>query len=115
MIDVSKGNKSLEEAIARTLSFQNIHRINSNFMDIDKKYDLGKILKKPYKNRNESLYEQINRLFESRHAMIHKIEIAKDYGTESLKKDITDVQVAFKRVYEFICEQNGWIAEKIIF
>ena len=62
MIDISNGNKSLEEALARTLSFQNIEKINSNFMAIDKKYDLGRVLKKPYKNRKESLYEQINRL-----------------------------------------------------
>lgn len=114
LIDISNGNKSLEEALARTLSFQNIEKINSNFMAIDKKYDLGRVLKKPYKNRKESLYEQINRLFECRHAMIHKTEINIDYGTESLKKDITDIKVAFKRAYEFICEQNGWIPENII-
>lgn len=113
LLDISEGKKTLEEAYARTLSFQNIHKINSHFIALNKKYDLGKPLKQPYHGRKESLYEQINRLFECRHAMIHNTEINLDYGTNELKKDIEDIKTAFIRVYKFICNQNGWLAEEV--
>lgn len=114
LLEINEGKKSLEEAYARTLSFQNIHKITSHFLALDKKLDIGVPLKQPYHRRKESLYEQINRLFESRHAMIHRTEMNLDYNTDKLTKDIKDIKIALTRVYNYICEHYGWTAEYIV-
>lgn len=114
MVDISNGVKSVEEVYARTLSFQNIHKINYHFMSLNRKLDISKPLKEPYNRRKESLFLQIDRLFECRHSMIHKTEMNLNYSSSELQKDIKDIKTAFTRVYKFICKQYGWIPEEII-
>lgn len=114
LIDISDGRKTIEEVYARSLSFQNIHKISASFFKLDKKYDLGVPLKKPYKRRKESLFEQIDRLFEQRHALIHRNSINIEYSTKDLEKDIEDIKMAFVKVYDYICDRNDWEPEHIV-
>lgn len=113
MVDISEGRKTVEEVYARTLSFQNIGKVTSNFKQLNSKLDISKPLKEPYNKRQENLYDQINKIFERRHGMIHRMEIDVSYSTEKLKKDIKDVKVALKRVYLYICNQYKWEAEEV--
>lgn len=48
MVDISEGMKTVEEVYARTLSFQNIKKITSNFKTLNSKLDMSKPLKEPY-------------------------------------------------------------------
>lgn len=113
LADISEGKETVEEVFSRTLSFQNIEKVVSNFKTLDSKLDIGKPLKEPYKRRKETLYEQINSIFERRHRMIHRIEIDINYTSKKLKKDINDIKVALKRVYIYICNQYGWEVEEV--
>ena len=114
MVDISERRKNVEEVYARTLSFQNIGKVTSNFKALNSKLDISKPLKEPYHRRKESLYDQINRIFERRHGMIHRMEIDISYSAKELEKDIKDVKVALKRVYLYICNQYNWKAKEII-
>lgn len=114
MVDISEGRKTVEEVYARTLSFQNIKKVTSNFKTLNSKLDISKPLKEPYHKRKESLYEQMDKILERRHGMIHRMEIDRNYSTQELEKDIKDVKVALKRVYLYICEQYNWEPEEII-
>ena len=60
------------------------------------------------------MYEQIDKILERRHGMIHRMEIDINYSTQELEKDIEDVKVALKRVYLYVCEQYNWEPEKVI-
>jgi len=68
----------------------------------------------PYYKRKETLYEQMDKILERRHGMIHRMEIDVNYSTQELEKDIKDVKVALKRVYLYICKQYNWKPEEII-
>lgn len=114
MVDISERRKSVEEVYSRTLSFQNIGKVTSNFKALNSKLDISKPLKEPYHKRKESLYDQINKIFERRHNIIHRMEIDTSYSAKELEKDIKDVKVALKRVYSYICNQYNWKAEEII-
>lgn len=108
LVDISNGDKTVEEVFARTLSFQNIHNICYNFHDLNSKLDLGQALKSPYRNRKKNLYEQIDEILERRHGLIHRLEIDYDYRTYNLQGDIDDVIIAIKRTYCYICNSYGW-------
>lgn len=114
MVDISEGMKTVEEVYARILSFQNIKKITSNFKILNSKLDISKPLKVPYYKRKETLYEQMDKILERRHGMIHRMEIDVNYSTQELEKDIKDVKVALKRVYLYICKQYNWKPEEII-
>jgi hypothetical protein len=108
LLDISKGNISVEEAYARTLSFQNIQKINSNFITLDSKLDISSVLKKPYKKRKINLYDRLNLILERRHGIIHRLQLDLSYNSESIQKDIDDVKASIIIVYEFICNKYGW-------
>lgn len=112
--EISNRTKSIEEACASTLSFQNIHKIVQHFSLLDSKLDLGTPLKRPYHRRKETFYQQIDNILERRHGMIHHMEFDCAYNTEKLLKDIADVKIAFRRVYEYICQRYGWKPEDVL-
>lgn len=114
LVEISRNEKSVEEAFARTLSFQNINKIASHFRDLDKKLDLTAPLKKPYHNRKKTLFESLDTIFERRHGMVHRKEVDPYYDSDMLKRDIEDVKVSIERVYAYICEQNGWVPQEIL-
>ncbi len=114
LIDINSGNKSLEEAYSRTLSFQNIQAIVRNFKDLDPKLDVGAPLKRPYHKRKENLYEQINRIFERRHRMVHHIDLDSNYNNQVLARDINDIKTAIKRVYLYLCDKYEWSHQEIL-
>lgn len=113
MVDISNGEKTVEEVFASTLSFQNIHKICFNFHALDNRLDIGQALKKPYHNRKKNLYEQVNDILGRRHGVIHRLEIDNSYCTENLQKDIQDVTIAIKRVYCYLCEYYEWEEQEL--
>lgn len=112
--DISQGNISVEEAYARTLSFQNIQKINSSFITLDSKLDISSVLKKPYKKRKVNLYDRLNLILEHRHSIIHRLQLDLDYDSESIQKDIDDIKVSIIKVYEFICSKYDWEIENVM-
>lgn len=108
LIEISEGKKTIEEAYARMLSFQNIQKIVMNFKNLDNRLDIGSPLKKPYHGRKKSLYDQIDEIFERRHKMIHRMDVDCNYTSELLSKDIDDIKVALTRIYQYLCKQYSW-------
>lgn len=108
MEKVCEGKMPIEEAIARTMSFQNIDKIINNFSIIDHNMDLKSCLLKPYKRRKENLYNTLNRVLEQRHYFIHSKLVKYKYDLKDFEKDINLVEEAFKRVYRHIVKYYKW-------
>ena len=53
---ISEQILSIEEAVSRSKSFQNINKIATNFRDLDRKVDIKGVLLEPYRRRKETLY-----------------------------------------------------------
>lgn len=98
----------IEEAIARSMSFQNIDKILNNFTLIDSKLILKSCLQKPYHKRKESLYQALNRILEQRHSFIHSKLVTYKYDLDDFENDVKIVEVALKRVYKFIVQHYNW-------
>lgn len=108
MEDFYKGKMTLEELYARSLSFQNINKINHNFKKIDDKLDIGSSLKKPYHNRKQSLYVEIDEIFNTRHGFIHHLETSDELKPERMIQYIQDVKQSMLRVYLYLCDFYSW-------
>ena len=108
LVYVSQGEMKLEEAVTKSMSFQNIGKISTYFRELDKKYDIHGTLKKPYRRRKESLYEAIDRVFNQRHQLIHQALLSTDYNYQKAKRDAEDTNTIVTRVYEMIISENKW-------
>lgn len=107
LIDVDAGKKTIDEVYARTLSFQNIHKIHNSFCELDK-IDIKGILSKPYHRRKQSLFEQMDEVFERRHGLVHRVIFDNDFDSSELTKTTKDMEAAIGRVYKGICDKYGW-------
>jgi hypothetical protein len=108
LLSISKGELTVEMAITKTMSFQNINKINSYFRDLDNNLDISGTLKNPFRRRKKSLFDSINNIFEQRHLLIHQNTVSSDYTTDRIIKDINDVKEAIKRVYKKIITTYDW-------
>ena len=112
LFQVSEKRLSVEEAVALSKSFQNIHKIHSYFSEIDKRIDIYGILSKPYHGRKETLYETIDRVLEHRHSLVHRMNIDINYKKADILRDVASVEVALTKVYHHICSVYGWEYDK---
>ena len=108
LLSISNNEMSVETAITKTMSFQNINKINSYFRDLDTRLDISGTLKRPYRRRRKSLYDTLNEIFERRHLLIHRNIVTANYTTDEVIKDIENVRVAIKRVYKKIIDTYSW-------
>ncbi len=108
LFEVSNNNICVEEAIALSKSFQNIHKAHSYFGEINKRIDIKGTLSKPYHGRKENLFLTIDRVLEHRHSLVHRMDVDIQYKIEEVKKDIKSVAVALDKIYEHICLVYGW-------
>ena len=108
LFQVSEKKASIEQAVAFSKSFQNIHKINTHFKELDSRIDIYGILSKPYRNRKETLFQTINRVLEHRHALVHRLNVEMQYKQQEALKDIQSIEMAFDNIYEHICSVNNW-------
>jgi hypothetical protein len=108
LASVSQGEVTIEEAIARPMSFQNLDRIVTQYRDIDPGLDLSGPLKRPYRRRRVTLYQSIGDCLERRHAFIHRLEMRYRYTDDVRKRDFDDVSVGVRRVYDYLIGRYSW-------
>lgn len=108
LLDVSSQKITIEEAVALSFSFQNIHKINSTFQTLDKNIKIHATLSKPYRRRRENLFNTLDRILEHRHALVHRLSIDVDYSKEDIQKDVRSVETALKKVYQHLCDVYDW-------
>ena len=111
LLSISNNILTVEMAAAKTMSFQNIHKICAYFRDLDTKLDLAGTLKKPYKRRKKSLFDVLNNIFEQRHLLIHRNIMMIDYSRENAMKDLEDIRAAIERIYKKIIDTYNWHEE----
>ena len=63
IIDIGDGKVFSEEALSKSLSFQNIKKICEYFKKLEPNFDLYSILIKPYGRRRENFYQIFDRVF----------------------------------------------------
>ncbi len=111
-IEMAERDTSFEDAICSRMSFQNINSICNNFKSLDKHLDLRAALQKPYRRQRETLFHTVDRIFNDRHALIHRSRLSPFYTERQVEKDIKTVEAAIVRVYKIICQNYVWPYER---
>jgi len=108
LFSISERVMSVEAAVSRRKSFQNMNRINENFRDLDKNLDIHGILSKPFRKQKDSLFKSMEDLIEKRHRLVHISEIRSDYTKDKLLSDIIKIKVTIERSYHHFVDIYNW-------
>jgi len=97
---IAASEVSVEQAVADIFSFQRPSKIAGNFRFIDSKIDIAGVLKKPYKHRKKSLYDQIEEFVNNRNEFVHSGCMNTNLTDEKLQTFIKDIEAAVERCYQ---------------
>lgn len=112
LVQISLGNLSVEDALAKWMNFQDLSKIGKNFKLVDKQIDVLSVLRKPYGNRKETIYLTIERLIRQRHEFIHRAQSNLQYTPKDALRDLKLIKVSVTRTYEYLVVKNNWINDK---
>lgn len=107
---IDRGEMTVPEAVAKWMSFQDLNKINNAYKELNPKYDIHGVLKRPYGKYKASFWDALDRLIRQRHELIHQAELSTDYTPDRLRRDIDFVYKALWRVYQELIKLNGWQA-----
>ncbi|MBL7128650.1 MAG: hypothetical protein ISS16_06660 [Ignavibacteria bacterium] len=108
LIKVGNIEMSLEEAITKGMTFQNIDKIINHFKELDDKLKLDSFLKRPYRNRNQDHYLFLSKIFNQRHEIIHHHRIIPSYTKIEVLLDIRHSKTIFKRIHNYLITKYKW-------
>ncbi len=106
--DLAMGRTTAVEALAQSISFQNMRSISESFKDIDMRFDLAKVLKTRYKKSTKSLYKHLEELFQHRHQIIHRASLESGYLINNVDADVKKIELGVKKVYSHLIKVLGW-------
>lgn len=99
---ISDGMTTVEEKICETLPFQRISAVCRHFEALDPKLDIAGPLRKPYRKRRVSFFDQLEGIVLSRHNFIHRAILDRSITDERMDGLIRDLDVALTRIYRRI-------------
>ena len=105
---IDRGEMTVAEAVAKWMSFQDMQKVSLVYKDLNPKYDIHGILRKPYGRYKYSFWEHLNHLITQRHELIHRAEISAEYTPLHLKRDLDLTWKALWRVYQELIRIHEW-------
>lgn len=111
IVSISMGEMTVEEAIAKSHSFQDMKRISEIYKNLNPKIDIYGILNKPYRRRKETTYKTFERLIQQRHDLIHKAKVNSRYNLQLALKDVRTVHLGIERIYRTLIGLFNWNKE----
>jgi hypothetical protein len=99
---------SIEAAVTRRMSFQNLDTVAANFRKIEPSLDLLGCLERPYLRRRVSLRDSLQALIVRRHVIIHEATIVPTFTTEEIRRSVSDLEVAVGRVFKNLAKKKRW-------
>ena len=105
---VSK-ESSIEEAVSRSRSFQNVDKILAAFKEVEPRMDFLALLAKPFSGRKSQASVWLRSLFERRHSLIHDGALDAAYTPEIFKVDVKKANALVRRVYRGVCHHHKWV------
>lgn len=112
LIRISNHEISVEEALAESMSFQRIASACKNIASIDTALNIAGVLRKPYRRRLKSFFDQLTELVEIRHKFVHRAELDRSLRYSSVEQILFDLDVAITRVQRRIFQEYDWPYEK---
>lgn len=105
---VDRGDLTVPEAVAKWMSFQDMQKISSAYRELDSKYDIHGVLRRPYGKHKLSFWDMLNGLIAHRHDLIHRAELSTEYTPVKLQRDLELTWKALWRVYQELVKVHSW-------
>jgi len=105
---VVTGEISIEQAIVRKLSFQDLRKLAAAFKVLDQRLDMLAPLKRPFRRRKKSLFDSLNQMVVRRNSLIHANTIDPKYDAARANGDVENIEVALLRIYQSIVSLYKW-------
>ena len=102
------GELSVEEAVAKWKSFQDLKKISDSFSELSRSCDISSCLRKPMGNNMKMPYDVINVLIEQRHALIHQATLKIEFKLSDLLTNLEVVWLSVENVYEHLKKVHDW-------
>jgi hypothetical protein len=112
LVQISKGDLSVEKAFADSMSFARISVVCTQFKTLDKQLDFTAVLKKPYRRRKKNLFDSLEEITEIRNTIIHEASNPIILDDDYIKDSINMLHDSIDRCYDHLTKQKGWAYEK---
>jgi hypothetical protein len=109
---ISRGDISLEQAFAQSLSFQDLDVVSKSFAELDRRIDIFGWLSKPHRRRKVTLFMSLKEMVSLRHNLIHKADIYSTTSDAMITRFSQDMEISVTRIYKNITNQYRWSYEK---
>lgn len=96
---IASNTKTMEQALSECFSFQRPSVIGENFRLLDSKLNLAATMRKPFKRRRVTLFDQIEALVDGRNAFVHAGEMDLFLYDREIEKVLDDIVEAVDRCY----------------
>lgn len=106
---VIRQETTIEELLAQALSFQRPSIIDKNFKTINVELDITGTLKKPYRGRKKSLFDEIDNLVDERNLIAHTASRTQYLTDSNIKRIINDFEEAGDRIYKTLAANYNFI------
>ena len=108
LLQVSEGTMTIEMAVSRTLSFQNIDAICRHFKDLDRRIHIKSALDGKRPRSKEVTSQVMARVINARHRFVHENAIDRRYTRAKARKDCQAIRLGITRVHEHLSTVYGW-------
>lgn len=112
LLRVSRGEWSIEDAVASGLSFHGPVASLRQFRGLDPKLNLTKALERPYRRRKRSLLSSLEDFVKKRDELVHRGQTDPALDDPDVRTIILDLQEAVTRSQKEMCRHYGWQYEK---
>lgn len=112
LVQISKGQLTVEEGFADSISFARISMVCSHFKALDKKYDFASVLRKPYRKRKKGLFDTLEEMTETRNTIIHEASAAVILEDAYIKDCLNVLHDSVERCYLDLTKKNNWAFNK---
>lgn len=108
LMSISADEMTVEDAVARRRSFQDLRKAQAAFKELDAKIDIHGSLARPIEGQDERPYDAIVRLIQHRHDLIHGANLNYAYYPDIARRDVETVATGIRRIYADFRKLYGW-------
>ncbi|MDP8321059.1 MAG: hypothetical protein RAO94_01780, partial [Candidatus Stygibacter australis] len=109
LLDIEKGDQTIEYILSKEWNFQNLDIINTVFYKYFK-LDIFKVLAKRKKVNNKFYFvkNKLEEIIKKRHSVIHELELDNEVNKETFFETLLILKISFSLIVNELNNKNNW-------
>lgn len=108
LVQISKGELSVEQGFADSMSFARISIVCNHFKALDKSIAFASVLKKPYRKRKKNLFDSLEEMAHTRNIIIHEASYPIILDDDYIRDSLNILNDSIERCYRELTKLNNW-------